>query len=128
MNPIRFRTAALADSQRIASLHIESWQDAYRGILPDEYLDGPIEKERTNFWRSRLSSDGAERRYVVLAETEDTPIAFVCVLLDREPSWGACLDNLHVLPEFKGNGIGRGLLRKAVEWVISVEPGWPMGR
>ena len=42
MNVITFRPATLADSQRIASLHTVSWRDAYRGILPDAYLEGPI--------------------------------------------------------------------------------------
>jgi GNAT superfamily N-acetyltransferase len=126
MNAITFRSATLADSQRIASLHTVSWRDAYRGILPDAYLAGPIVDERTTHWQSRLSSPGANRRYVLLAEAEGTPVAFVCVLLDEEPRWGACLDNLHVLPKFRSHGLGRQLFSKAAQWVISNEPGWPI--
>ena len=126
MNPVTFRPATLADSQRIASLHTVSWRDAYRGILPDSYLAGPIAEERANLWRSRLSSPGGDRRYVLLAEAEGTLVAFVCVLLDEEPLWGAYLDNLHVLPELKGRGLGRQLFRRAAQWVMSNEPRWPI--
>ena len=126
MNPVTFRPATLADSQRIASLHTVSWRDAYRGILPDSYLAGPIAEERVNLWRSRLSSPGGDRRYVLLAEAEGTLVAFVCALLDEEPLWGAYLDNLHVLPELKGRGLGRQLFRRAAQWVMSNEPGWPI--
>jgi len=126
MNVITFRLATLADSQRIASLHTVSWRDAYRGILPDAYLEGPIVDERATHWQSRLSSPGTHRRYVLLAEAEGTLVAFVCVLLDEEPLWGACLDNLHVLPGLQGLGLGRRLFSKAAQWVMSNEPGWPI--
>jgi GNAT superfamily N-acetyltransferase len=126
MNAITFRPATLADSQRIASLHTTSWRDAYRGILPASYLEGPIVDERVTHWQSLLSSPGANRRYVLLAEAEGTLIAFACVLLDEEPRWGACLDNLHVLPELRNQGLGRQLFSGAAQWVMSNEPGWPI--
>jgi GNAT superfamily N-acetyltransferase len=126
MNPVTFRLATLADSQRIASLHTVSWRDAYRGILPAAYLAGPIVDERITHWQSRLSSPGADRRYVLLAEANGTLAGFVCVLLDQEPLWGAYLENLHVLPELKGHGLGRQLCRRAAQWVMSNEPGWPI--
>jgi GNAT superfamily N-acetyltransferase len=123
---VAVRSATLADSQRIASLHAASWRSTYRGILPDTYLDGPIAEERANLWQARLASPGADRRHVLLAEGEGGLVGFVCVLLDEEPLWGACLDNLHVLPGFKGRGLGRQLFRSAAQWVVSKEPGWPM--
>lgn len=124
MNPVTFRPATLADSQRIASLHTMSWRDAYRDILPDAYLAGPIVDERVTHWQSRLSSPGTHRRCVLLAEAEGTLVAFVCVLLDEEPLWGACLNNLHVLPKLRRQGLGRQLFSRAVQWVMSNEPGW----
>jgi GNAT superfamily N-acetyltransferase len=126
MNTVTFRPAALADSQRIASLHTVSWRDAYRGILPDSYLAGPIAEERANLWQSRLSSPNSDRRYVLLAESEGRLVGFVCVLLDEEPLWGAYLENLHVLPQLKGRGLGRQLFSRAAQWVMSNEPGWPI--
>ena len=126
MNTVIFRSATLADSQRIASLHTVSWRDAYRGILPDTYLAGPIVNERATHWQSRLLSPCTNRRCVLLAEAEGTLVAFVCVLLDEEPLWGACLDNLHVLPKLRSQGLGRQLFCRAAQWVMSNEPGWPI--
>lgn len=126
MNTLLYRKATWADSEAVASLHTESWRDAYRGILPDAYLDGPIADERASLWRSRFSSPNADRRYVVLALSPEKLVGFVCVLLDEEPPWGACLDNLHVLPRWRSRGVGRLLFAKAVQWVMSTEPGWPI--
>jgi GNAT superfamily N-acetyltransferase len=126
VDTITFRPATFADSQRIASLHTDSWRDAYRSILSEAYLVGPIVEERLSLWQSRLSSPDADRRYVLLAEAERMLVGLVCVLLDKEPLWGACLDNLHILPKLRGHGLGRRLFSRAAQWVMSTEPGWPI--
>jgi GNAT superfamily N-acetyltransferase len=123
---ISFRPATPADSGKIAGLHTVSWRAAYRGILPDVYLDGPVAPEREALWRRRLCAAGAERRCVRLAEDGSTLAGFVCVLLDEEPAWGACLDNLHTAAAYRGRGIGRQLMSMASGWVMEKEPGWPI--
>jgi GNAT superfamily N-acetyltransferase len=126
MDAISYRQAARHDAEAIAGLQTENWQAAYRGMLPDAYLDGPVASERLALWRSRLASPGAGRLFVLLAESGEELVGFVCVLLDEEPQWGACLDNLHVLPGWRGRGIGRALFGRAARWVNSVVPGWGM--
>jgi GNAT superfamily N-acetyltransferase len=126
MNRVVFRSATATDSKAIASLHTESWRDAYRGILPDAYLDESIVEERARLWQARFLSPDIERRHIVLAEVEGTLVGFACVLLDKEPQWGACLDNLHVLPRYKRRGLGKQLFSKAAQWVKSREPEWPI--
>lgn len=126
MNTLVFRRATGNDAEAIASMHTESWRDAYRGILPDSYLDGQVADERANLWRSRFSSLGSDRFLVVLTESPRRLVGFACVLLDEDPQWGACLDNLHVMPGWRSRGVGRLLFGRAVQWVMSTEPGWPI--
>jgi GNAT superfamily N-acetyltransferase len=126
MNTFMFRQATLSDADAIASLHTESWRDAYRGILPDSYLDGQIADERANLWKFRFSSLDSDRFLVVLAESPEELVGFACVLLDEDPQWGACLDNLHVLPRWRSLGLGRLLFGRVAQWVMSTEPGRPI--
>jgi GNAT superfamily N-acetyltransferase len=126
MNHVVFRSATANDCKSIASLHTESWRNAYRGILPDAYLDGAIVEDRVRLWQGRFLSPHGDRRYIVLAEAERTLVGFACVLLDEEPQWGACLDNLHVLPRCKRRGLGKQLFHKAAQWVKSKESEWPI--
>ncbi len=114
------------DAEAIASLHTENWRDAYRDILPESYLNGQIADDRANLWRSRFLSLGSDRYFVVLTESLVELVGFACVLLDEDPQWGACLDNLHVLPAWRSRGVGRLLFGRAVQWVMSTEPGWPI--
>jgi GNAT superfamily N-acetyltransferase len=118
--------AGVGDAPAIAALHIESWRTAYRGLLPDEFLDGPVFEDRRRLWTARMHAPGVERRLVLKAIDGDALLGFACVLLDAEPAWGALLDNLHVLPELKGTGIGRRLFQDARNWVGASAPGQRM--
>ena len=103
-------------------MHAESWRSAYRGLLPDAYLDGPIFEERRALWVARMRAPGADRRLVLKAVQGGMLLGFACVLLDAEPSWGALLDNLHVKPTLKRQGIGRQLFDRARHWIQATAP------
>lgn len=122
---ITLRLARPDDCPAIGALHAASWRSAYRGLLTDDYLETMAEAERTRLWHNRFAQPD-ERRMVLLAEGGVGLAGFVCVLLDAEPSWGACLDNLHVRPGLTGHGLGARLFGRAAAWVAAMEPGWPM--
>lgn len=114
--------AGAEDADAIAALHAESWQDAYRGLVPDDYLDGPLLDERLAFWRARLARPSSDR-LTLKAMSGGEMAGFACVLRDEDPEWGPLLDNLHVKPALKGRGIGARLLRASREWAAQVAPG-----
>lgn len=114
--PITYRPATPADTDRIATLHARSWQDTYRGIMPDEFLDNEVEAERLAVWQERFAKPTPNRQ-IIVAEDEGKVVGFACVILDSDPVYGALLDNLHVVSSYKGRGIGRQLIRQAAEWV-----------
>jgi ribosomal protein S18 acetylase RimI-like enzyme len=107
--PPRLRDAGPADAARIAALHAASWQVAYRGILPDAYLDHECAAERQRYWHARLVAP-QPGGFVMLAEQADALLAFLAVWPDPDGRYDALLDNLHVAPEARGRGLGRTLL------------------
>jgi GNAT superfamily N-acetyltransferase len=113
-----FRDAGSFDADAIAALHALSWRRSYRDILRCEFLDGFVEDERRGVWRSRLSA-AADNPWVRLAVEGTALIGFVCVFPDRDERWGSLVDNLHVHPDRKGQGIGRQLLGQAAGWAAA---------
>ena len=109
---IAIRPIVAADSVTVAEMHTTSWRSAYRGMLRDEYLDGDIATERRQAWTSRLGTL-VDANYGFVAEAETGPVGFVYMLGGDDATWGTLVDNLHVLPGFKGRGIGRRLLEAA---------------
>ncbi|MGB3850078.1 MAG: hypothetical protein WA958_08940 [Tunicatimonas sp.] len=53
---ITYRAATLADAEAIAQLHAQSWQQHYRGIMRDDYLDHSVREDRQAVWAERLKS------------------------------------------------------------------------
>ncbi|MFC0399302.1 GNAT family N-acetyltransferase [Paraburkholderia rhizosphaerae] len=113
---LSLRTASATDADLVASIHAASWQASYRGLLPEDFLDSEVVRERATYWHARMNAPGADRRLVLIAERRAEPIAFACV--ERQPGspWGALLDNLHALPAHQRNGAGSLLLYAVQNW------------
>jgi ribosomal protein S18 acetylase RimI-like enzyme len=118
----QLRPAGAGDAEAIAALHTDSWQRTYRGMMPDAFLDGGALENRRGVWRERLDTSDADQ-LVVVAGDGSRIVGFVCVFARGDAGWGAYIDNLHVVHDWKGRGLGRALMRRAAEWVCETQPG-----
>ncbi len=104
-----FRNATIADAENIALLHAKNWQLNYRGILDDYYLDHQVIDDRKKVWQGRLTNPDPNL-CLILAEEASELIGFGCLFFEESHEYGAYLDNLHVLPDRSGRGIGKKLM------------------
>ena len=72
------RHARDEDARSIAEIHVRSWQAAYRGILPDELLDGLSVSERESRWRA-LFAAGEDLWLTLVAERDGGLTGFCSV-------------------------------------------------
>jgi GNAT superfamily N-acetyltransferase len=119
------REATIKDSEQIALLHAQSWQVHYRGILREEYLNNMVQEDRLQLWHNRLLHP-KPNQYVLVAEEKPVICGLACLYANYDPVWGSLLDNLHVLPPYKGRGIGRRLLLSAAAWSYHQNPVMPL--
>jgi GNAT superfamily N-acetyltransferase len=54
MAEARLRPAVLADAPALGATHVACWQESYRGIVADGYLDRMSVQRRTGIWRRAL--------------------------------------------------------------------------
>jgi GNAT superfamily N-acetyltransferase len=111
------RAATVADATAIGEVHVRSWQAAYAGLIPADFLARLSAESRAESW-ARLIGDGGP----VLVAEEDGVIAGFAAYGDER------LYALYLLPEYWGRGIGRALHERVVEgmsgdsailWVLS---------
>jgi ribosomal protein S18 acetylase RimI-like enzyme len=115
------RIAEQTDADVIAQLHARSWHTAYRGILSDDFLNGPLLADRQRLWRARFAEVNRTDQMVLLDEEAGKVQGFACAFLDADPDWGTLLDNLHVVSECKGRGLGRRLMAEVAKRLLELD-------
>jgi GNAT superfamily N-acetyltransferase len=119
---MELRDATSADAEAIARFHADSWSRSYRGIYTDAYLDRDAPRERLVVWTERFARPRPDQRTVV-AEHLGELVGFVHTVLDDDPTWGALLDNLHVLADWHRRGLGSRLVAASARAVVDERPG-----
>lgn len=126
------RRPTLGDAAGIAAVHIRAWQWAYRGQLPNAFLDGldAALERRTAQWADWMAGAGPKHAIWVAVENE-VIVGFVYggVARDLDGDTGEVYA-IYLLLEAAGKGTGRQLLaraeaslwesgfRRAVLWVL----------
>lgn len=109
------RPAAPEDAWSVARVHVRAWQVAYRGFMPDAYLDGLSVEHRARHYD--FSATDMTRPRTLLAEEAGVAVGFATTspARDRDAAGRGELCALYVDPELWGRGIGRALVSAARE-------------
>ncbi|MET8994095.1 GNAT family N-acetyltransferase [Amycolatopsis sp. NPDC004169] len=97
------RPATVADADAIGEVHVRSWQAAYEGLIPADFLARLSASSRAAAWARRIGDGGP----VLVVEEEGVVVGFAAF----GPSQ---LYALYLLPEFWGRGLGRALHDRVV--------------
>lgn len=117
------RPAGPADAAALAKVHVAVWQSAYRGIMPDSYLDALSLSHRQAFWDSLLAEPDPNRMVLVLEAEDGSLGGFLSAGSPCDlPAGGGALYRgeiyaLNVLPALQGRGHGRRLLVHIANWL-----------
>ena len=65
---VGLRSATPGDAHAIATVHVASWRVAYRGLLPDDVLDGLSVTDRARIWADRLTSPAPRSRTLLVVD------------------------------------------------------------
>lgn len=112
---MQIRPARPEDAAAIAHVHVEGWRTAYRGIMPDAFLENLAVEPRRRFWHDLLSSPPAHTCMYVAEDAGGGVIGFALGGPERtdDPAHRGELQAIYVLEQHHRRGIGR-LLVEAV--------------
>jgi len=106
------RSATPVDARAIATIHVEAWRAAYRGIVPDEYLDSLSIHRRESAWRQNLLADTS----TWVAQESDAIVGWISVGPSRDTDAGTSAGEIwavYVAPGCWGKGVGHSLCVQA---------------
>ena len=92
---------------------MDTWRTAYKGIVPDDYLENLSYEESGRLWRDAITAGDGR---VFVAEEESGVFGFASGQRRQRFSrdlteYEGELKTLYVLPSHEGAGAGRGLVR-----------------
>ena len=115
----------------IAVVHVRSWQAAYRGLMPQDYLDGldparhhppatgAVRRFRRAQWDRVLAEGGWPRAGVLVAEIDEQVAGFAALGPTRDegedPAQIAEIAAIYLAPEAWGAGAGRQLMTASLD-------------
>jgi GNAT superfamily N-acetyltransferase len=122
---VSIRQAVTADAESLAHLHLDVWDDAYTGLMPQGILDDRREKvdERVARWQEIL----AGARPIWIAEDTEGLVGFASTGPARDNDMDDTLElySLYVRESYWGTGVGYALFELAVAdraaylWVLA---------
>jgi len=101
------RRARATDADRLSEVFDETWREAYRGIIPGVSLERMIARRGAPWWLGAAQ----RRRPLVVVETRAGVVGYAVYGQTRGRDLGTAgeIDELYILPEHQGLGLGRRL-------------------
>lgn len=99
------------DAPGLAAVHIETWQHAYDGIFPEDFLQNLDREGRRSWFESRIERNGGD---LLVSDDGDGPVGFCLFGHSGDQGWGEVYA-IYVHPDHWGEGHGAALLSAAEE-------------
>lgn len=116
------RRATVDDLWAIAGFQTVCWREAYRGLVPQDYLDRVTVADRKHRWRHRMLSGDREIALAINGTVIDGVVSWGC------PDGALELMSLYVRAACRRTGLGSALVdyaigrRAARLWVFEGNP------
>jgi ribosomal protein S18 acetylase RimI-like enzyme len=115
LNNFTIRKAEPEDAPGIAKVHVKTWQCAYKGQIPNSYLDSLSIEKRSETWSESLKKK-EEGKYPIVAVSENEIIGWCTSGKSRDDVSDEIgeLYGIYVSPEYIGHGVGSALMKECL--------------
>jgi GNAT superfamily N-acetyltransferase len=121
---INIRAANPADSCEIANVHLNSWREAYVGLLSQAYLDSlPLTfRRRARMWTRTIEYPDQNQKIYVVDSSAVGVVGFVAASRARDERFKGFgeIAAIYLLQAYQEKGLGSALLNRAFEYLLSL--------
>jgi GNAT superfamily N-acetyltransferase len=116
---VLIRVAVSDDAEAIAEIHVQSWQQAYRNLLPQGFLDALDPARRATSWQESIATQNPPATAALVIADAQTTLGFahVCATRDDDELGNPVgeLTSIYLRPDAWGKGLGRQLMNGALD-------------
>ncbi|WP_026690990.1 GNAT family N-acetyltransferase [Alteribacter aurantiacus] len=118
---MRIRQAEQQDARGIARVHVDSWNETYKGLVPDEVLEGRTYEKQEQMWRRALSTIDGDRAIYVAENDGGEVVGFITGgpnrISEEFDGFDGEIYAVYVLNNAQGQGIGKHLTHNLVSFL-----------
>lgn len=121
---VTIRITTPADISALSQVHVRCWREAYRGIIPAEFLGKMNAAGWAKMWektfKEGIAGEPAFERYLIAEDSRAGIIGFAAAgpSRDKQLKYDAEIYSVYVLSEFQGRGTGRELVSAAAGFLL----------
>jgi ribosomal protein S18 acetylase RimI-like enzyme len=108
---MQIRPAVHGDARAIADIHVRAWQEAYRGIVPEQYLASLSIEQHETTWAERIAASSSQLFVAVDSGQVLGWVAFGPSRDEGASTNAAELWAIYVSPSAWAIGIGKALCK-----------------
>ena len=112
---LKIRHATLSDAKSIAIINVTTWKNAYKGLLPDNFLaNRNLSEKRIEYIENQIKN---KDDICLVAELDNKIIGYCIGGIPRQYADIFCyeLRAFYVLPDYQRSGVGKALFNKFKE-------------
>ncbi len=111
----KIRKAEIGDSFEIAKVHVDCWRTTYKGIVPDEKLDGMSYEKSDLKWKAIFTDSPHPFCSFLVAEKNGKIIGFcsggkIRKLSKRTEGYEGEIKAIYILKEHQKKGLGKKII------------------
>ncbi|MBT2680078.1 GNAT family N-acetyltransferase [Bacillus sp. ISL-35] len=117
---MEIRKATLQDAEGIAKVHVKSWQETYKGLVSQEYLDSLKAEDRQPLWEKSLIQTSDTSPVFVAVTPGGEIVGFASFGKERMGKLNADgeLYAIYILKKYQRDRIGTKLLHTGLEELL----------
>ena len=105
----KIQEANLKHAPDIASVLMKTWQQAYKGVIDQDYLDSLDLNQKIERWKNILQTPNRKSQVYVFLNNQDQVVGVYSFGQSRYPEHPFTheLYLIYILPQYQGRGLGR---------------------
>jgi GNAT superfamily N-acetyltransferase len=124
---MKYREADISDLKGIIKVGIDTWKTTYKGIMPDDFLNGLSYKDKEQKWRQRLENPTHGAKIFVAKTEQNGIVGFALATLEKynpliisvQPEkYVGELCAIYVLKDFQDKKIGTDLVKLVIKYFL----------
>ncbi|WP_258000297.1 GNAT family N-acetyltransferase [Bacillus sp. Marseille-P3661] len=108
MISLKIRKASKEDVKAVARVYVDGWKTTYRGLVPEDYLNGLSYEESEQKWLYFLNTENDPFIYIAISDGGNV-VGFAAGKSIDDELYDGELYALYLLKECRGLGVGRQL-------------------